>query len=649
MSVTQAIEEESGMDEPSQNQSARRRELLRSVSRPSTTAAFVFVVLLAFIAIFSDFLTPFDPEDKDFTNVLSGPSRQHWLGTDGFGQDVLSRLIVGTRVAFAISLGSVSVAALIGVPYGLFLGYRGGWTDRLGSRVLDLSDALPGIVVGLALISALGRGVLSIMFAIGIIFSMGIARLVRAVCISERDKAYVDAARVTGLRSPQILFRQILPNLIVPFTAQASLMLGAAIIVESTLSFLDVGVEGASWGGLLASAAEEMGRHPFLVVPPGLTIVATVLAFNLVANGVSDVLGGTSVGVLRRRASAETAVRTSTAQSVEDDVSFTPGSLLEIRGVSVEVPRAGADPVYLVENAWLSIGEGEVVGLLGESGSGKSMLARAALGLLPRPTYLASGEVLLSGERISGLSDKELSGVRGPRMAAVFQSPSTALSPVHTIGKQICEPLRLHMGLSRKQARLRATELLAVVGVENPASRLNDYPHQFSGGMAQRVVIAMALAAEPDLLIADEATSALDVTTQAQVLDLLMDLREAMGMSILMITHDLGVVAETCDRVAVMYAGQIVEVNTVTQLFDNAQHPYTKALLAANPAIDQETTGRRPEIPGSVPAPGGWPKGCHFANRCAHTEAACSHSPVLFEDGVRCLTPGIALKDEVDA
>ncbi len=609
----------------------------RIFRRPSTAVALAFVVLLVLVALFAELLAPFDPDEKNFTAALEGPSGSHWFGTDGFGQDVLSRLIAGTRVALAVSLGAIAVAAMIGVPFGLLLGYVGGWVDRIGSRVIDMSDAVPGLVVALALISAFGRGVWSIVFAIGIVFCMAIARLTRAVTLAERNKEYVDAARVSGLRSLDILFRQILPNLVVPLTAQASLMLGAAIIIETTLSFLDVGVQGVSWGGILSSGAEEIRQHPFLLVPPGAAVILSVMAFNFVANGISDVLGGASLGSLRRPTRRSNARLEPQASSAAPHHPFGAGGVLEVRGVSVAVPRPRQEPVPLIQDVSLSIERGEVLGLLGETGSGKSMLARAVLGLLPRPTYLSEGSVLLEGAQISGLPERELRKVRGRDVAAVFQSPATALSPVHTVSRQVGEPLRIHLGMSRSEARRRTVELLDLVGVENAAARIDDYPHQFSGGMAQRVAIAMALAAEPKLLVADEATSALDTTTQAQVLDLLLDLRDSMNMAILIITHDLGVVAETCDRVAVMYAGQIVEINDVNSLFDSPRHPYTDALLAANPVADDASTGRRPIIAGRVPLPGEWPMGCRFANRCSFAQTRCSEQPVLFVDGVRCV------------
>jgi oligopeptide/dipeptide ABC transporter ATP-binding protein len=609
----------------------------RVFRRPSVAVAGSIVVLMVLVALTSDFITPYDPDAKDFSAVLQGPSSEHWLGTDKFGSDIFSQLIAGTRVTLIVSLGSVGLAMLIGVPFGLFIGYRGGWWDRIGSRAMDISDALPGLLVAFAVIAILGRGLTNIVIAIGVVFCMGLARMTRAVTLVEREKEFVDAAKVSGLRGPTILFREILPNLVVPLTAQASIMLGSAIMIESTLSFLNIGIEEASWGGMLSAATEQLTQHPWMAFPPGLAIVVAVLSFNLVANGISDVVGGTSQGVMGRSSLAALGPSGEFSDgSLPDEETFEPGALVEVRGVTIGLQRADGGPVPIVENAWLSIRPGEVLGLLGESGSGKSMLARSMLGLLRQPTFLAGGTVVLDGEVISDRSGTEMRHVRGRKIAAVFQNPSSALSPVHTIGRQISEPLRIHFGMSRRDARMRAIELLDRVGVEHPERRLDDYPHQFSGGMAQRVAIAMALAAEPKVLIADEATSALDVTTQAQVLDLLLELRDSTGMSILLITHDLGVVAETCDRAAVMYAGQIVEVNDVATLFDRPRHPYTAALLDANPALDHHAVGRRPVIAGRVPPPGEWPMGCHFAGRCDFATEDCTQAPVPFVAGVRC-------------
>jgi oligopeptide/dipeptide ABC transporter ATP-binding protein len=635
------------------------RLMTRLARQPVTMLAAAFVVLVAVMAVAAPLLAPFDPTRPDYDAILQGPTAEHWLGTDHLGRDTFSRLIHGSQVALMVAFGSVAVALLIGVPLGLLLGYRGGWSDRLGSRLLDVADALPGLLLGFAVIAILGRGLSNLMLAIGLIFCGSFARITRAVTLAERERLYVDAARVAGLRTREILFRQVLPNLAGPLVVQAAVFLGSAIMVESAMSFLGLGLDSdvVSWGGMLGEATDEQARQPFLPFPPGLAIVLIVLALNLVADGVSDALTGTPRADRRRRGrrTARASAAGAAGGTALVDRPETPASavapspaartidpvraVLELRRVTVELATAAAGPVPLVDDVSLTVGRGEVVGLLGESGSGKSMLARSAVGLLPRGIRLAAGSVRFEGTEIAGRSERELRAVRGRGIGMVFQDPMAALSPVHTIGQQLGEPLRAHLGLSKAATRDRITDLLDKVGVENPRSRLDDYPHQFSGGMAQRVAIAMALAAEPRLLIADEATSALDVTTQSQVLDLLLDLRDEFGTAILLITHDLGVVAETCDRAAVMYAGQFVEVGDVTSLFDQPRHPYTAALLAANPSAGGEG-GRLASIPGRVPLAGEWPQGCHFAGRCPFTRPGCTHRPVPLADDVRCVRAG---------
>ncbi|UOQ61921.1 dipeptide ABC transporter ATP-binding protein [Leucobacter rhizosphaerae] len=471
---------------------------------------------------------------------------------------------------------------LIGVPIGLLLGYRGGWWDRIGTRFVDILDAMPGLLLAFAVIAILGRGLPSLMLAIGLIFSMNFARMTRAITIAERGKPYIDAAKVSGLREIAILFRQILPNLIGPLVIQGAILTGAAITIESMLSFLGIGLQSSvpSWGGLLSTAAGQLAVQPFLAFPPGIAIVLTVLSFNMLGDGINDALAGEQ----RKR------IKPVRRKVIRRHLSFAGqspserGPVLDVRDLRVDLHTQHGQ-VPLVRGVNFRIEPGEIVGLLGESGSGKSTLARAILGLMQPGIGISGGQILLDGQDIAGLGEKDLRSIRGKRMAAVFQDPMASLSPVHTIGKQLTETIRTHSKMTKSAARQRAVELLTRVGVADAAARLDDYPHQFSGGMAQRVAIAIAISSNPELLIADEATSALDVTTQAQVLDLLLDLRDEMGLSILFITHGLGVVAEACDRAMVMYQGEIVESSGVWELFDHPQHPYTERLLAANPAV----------------------------------------------------------------
>ncbi len=307
-------------------------------------------------------------------------------------------------------------------------------------------------------------------------------------------------------------------------------------------------------------------------------------------------------------------------------------SLLEVTNLTTAF-ATGSGEINAIEDITFSVNEGEILGIVGESGSGKSVTALTVMGLLPRPpARVVAGDIRFRGDSITRLSDAKMQRLRGPGMAMIFQEPMTSLNPVFTIGNQITETIRAHERLGPAALRARALEMLEKVGIPSAARRMDDYPHQLSGGQRQRVMIAMALACRPRLLIADEPTTALDVTIQAQILDLLLDLRDELGMAIIIITHNMGVVAETADRVLVMYAGRIVEHSPVSLLFDRPLHPYTRGLLACVPSM-ADARERLLAIPGTLPDPHHRPPGCRFAPRCPHAIPACSAAIPTLESG----------------
>ncbi|WP_372898216.1 ABC transporter ATP-binding protein [Stieleria sp.] len=315
--------------------------------------------------------------------------------------------------------------------------------------------------------------------------------------------------------------------------------------------------------------------------------------------------------------------------------------LLKVEDLQVSF-KTDESQVRAVRGVSFDVYPGETVGLVGESGSGKSVTNLALMGLVPKPPgRIDGGQVHYQGQDLLKLNDRQMQSIRGRRIAMIFQDPMTALNPLMTVGQQLTEMTRLHLGLGRKEAHRQAAEMLELVGISGAEKRLRDYPHQFSGGMRQRVMIAMALSCEPDLLIADEPTTALDVTIQAQILDLLRDLQQRRGTSIIMITHDLGVVAEICHRVLVMYAGRVVEKADAQTLFADPKHPYTQGLLRSLPRFDQSSDTLE-AIPGQPPDLGNLPGGCSFRPRCPLAVDACqSRDPELMNlDGrheVACL------------
>jgi oligopeptide/dipeptide ABC transporter ATP-binding protein len=297
-------------------------------------------------------------------------------------------------------------------------------------------------------------------------------------------------------------------------------------------------------------------------------------------------------------------------------------SLLELRGLTTTFQTARGE-ISAIEDISFELNASEILGIVGESGSGKSVTALTIMGLLPQPpARIAAGSVRFAGEELTTASPNRMEKIRGAGISMVFQEPMTSLNPVFTIGEQIMETVRAHERMSTSAQRERAIEMLDRVGIPSATERLNDYPHQLSGGQRQRVMIAMSLACRPKLLIADEPTTALDVTIQAQVLDLLMDLRDELGMAIMIITHNMGVIAEVADRVLVMYAGRIIEQSPAADLFNRPQHPYTKGLLACVPTLQQDRH-RLIAIPGSLPEPARRPPGCRFAPRCTYRIEAC--------------------------
>jgi peptide/nickel transport system ATP-binding protein len=306
-------------------------------------------------------------------------------------------------------------------------------------------------------------------------------------------------------------------------------------------------------------------------------------------------------------------------------------TVLEVRELTVEATARGRS-LRLVDRVGLTVGRGEIVGLIGESGSGKTMTAMAVLGLLPRNARATSGSVRLSGRELLGLLEAELRSLRGDRLALVPQDALRGLNPVLRVGTQVGEPLNLHRGRDLASAAEAAVGLLDAVHIEDPARRARAHPHQFSGGMQQRAMVAMGLALEPELLVADEPTTALDVTVQAQVLALLREIRDTHGTAVLFITHDLGIVAALCDRVYVMYAGAIVEEGSVATILEAPSHPYTRALLRATPTVEA-VADELYAVPGQIPEPGARGPGCRFADRCPHRFERCAVEPGLLAAG----------------
>lgn len=651
---------------------ARRRPRLwrRFIRDRPAVAGLAFLVLVAVAAVFAPLVAPYSPYAQDLNAINSGPSLAHLFGTDDVGRDILSRIIWGGRISLRAAFETVGFAVVFAVPLGLMAGYFRGWLDAVMMRMMDAMFSFPPLVLALTVAALLGSNINDASLAIGIVFVPSFVRLIRGEVIAVREETFIESSRSVGASSWRQISRHILPNVASPIIIQVSLALGYALLAQAGLSFLGIGNQppSPSWGSMLQEAYSFIFASPLALVFPGLAIMFTVLSFNLVADGLRDALGRERAksSPLRRmqRARALRSLRSGLVRNglvrVSPDGSpidgarlnglapASSGGSISARAVQAQDPAlqgvGGPDPLLVAEglriefasgNGWLtvvegasfSVAEGKTLGLVGESGSGKTVSALAIMGLLPpRSARLAAGAVRFAGRDLTEASPAVLRRVRGGEIAMIFQEPMTSLNPAFTVGSQIAEQVRVHRRLDRSAAKQVAVEMLDRVEIPNAAKRSRDYPHAFSGGMRQRVMIAMALSCSPRLLIADEPTTALDVTTQAQIVDLLLTLQREEKMAMLFVTHDLGVISEVADDVVVMYAGEVVERGGMAAMFEQPGHPYTEALMSSIPQL-APLGSPLVSIPGMVPRPEDFPAGCRFHPRCAYAQPACASSP----------------------
>ena len=580
----------------------RKAGLVRRILRnPVGLAALIILAAIAFVALFGGMLAPFDANEADAYQILADPGDGSLLGRDGAGRDIWSRLLVSTQISVGAAIVALVVALVIGVLAGLYAGYYKGWLDTAFTWIASLTMALPGIIVLLAARSVVGPSVWWAMMIFGVLMSPGFYRLVYASVSTVREELYVDAARVAGLSDTRIITRHILGVVRAPIIIQAAMVLGIAIAIQSGLEFLGIGdAQTPTWGSMLKDAFDTMYRKPINMLWPSLAIGLATVSLTLLANVMRDELERTVARVRRPRRRAGAAVAAPVERSVvtlthDDDAraaARTGDVLLQVTDLRVGYDQPDGSVTEVVKGADLTIRRGEVHGLIGESGSGKSQTSFAVLGLLPTGGRVVSGSIVFEGADLVAGSAKAVAAVRGRKIAYIPQEPMSNLDPMFTIGSQLSEPLRATRGLSRQEAKQKSLDLLARVGIPDPERTYNAYPHQVSGGMAQRVLIAGAVSCDPDLLIADEPTTALDVTIQAEVLDLIRDLQEELHMAVLLVTHNFGVVADLCDRVSVMKDGVIVETGPVRSIFANPLHDYTTSLLDA--MLDEDGPVRPP-------------------------------------------------------
>jgi oligopeptide/dipeptide ABC transporter ATP-binding protein len=588
-------------------------------------AGLVMLVVIVLTAIFAPQIAMYDvTTSADITSwdIYLPPSPAHWFGTDDAGKDVFSNFVFGARISLTVGFFAAFISIFIGGLMGIVAGFYGGRMENILMRITDIMLVIPDLPLMVVIVAMTKPSLLNIVFVIGLLGWTTTSRIVRSQTLAVKSRKFVLRARAIGAGNMHIIRHHILPLVMPLLVVNAILVISLAILNESTLSFLGLGDPTAlSWGQMLNFAfgrgAMSAGAW-WALVAPGLGIVWVVLGLTLLGHGLEQVLnprlefhhlmpGRPVVEDNRDRAPT----MSTTGRPV----------LLEVQDLSIDYVTEGQPPARAVEEVSFALHEGESMGLVGESGCGKTTLVLALLRLLPAAGQIVGGRIRFMDSDVTAMNEEELSDLRWKGISIIFQGAMNALNPVRTVGDQIREAIVKHVAiLPGDKLDDRVVELLDLVGIA--ADHKEHYPHQYSGGMRQRAMIAMALACNPQVVIADEPTTALDVMIQAQVLELLDSLRKKLGLAIVLVTHDLGVVAEMCDTVLVMYGGVTAEYSRVDTIYNSARHPYTQELLKAFPDLTKPEK-RLASIPGYPPRLDALPAGCRFAPRCPAAFERC--------------------------
>jgi len=563
----------------------------------------------------------------------------HILGTDHLGRDLLSRLLWGTQLSLAVGFAAAFIAATFGSILGAIAGFYGQKTDNIIMRFIDMLMAFPYILLALAIVAALGPGLFNALIAVALVNIPFFARNIRGVTVTLANKEFIEAARLSGMSNFRILIVEIFPNLLPMIVIAMSTTVGWMILETAGLSFLGLGSQPpqADLGSMLGEARSALITNPHTSFVPGIMIFCIVMGINLFGDGVRDALDP------RLKKGSLIRPLPQTIYEGGDTQPQPSTKLLSVQNLSTQF-HVNQDIYQSSNDVSFEIQEGECLGLIGESGSGKSVTALSITSLVASPPgVIKKGSVNYKNQNLLALPYEELRSIRGNKISYIFQDPLTTLHPLHTIGDQLLEALQAHDSeLSASESISKSKELLKSVQIPNPNNLWDVYPHQLSGGMRQRVCIAMALINDPELIIADEPTTALDVTVQAQILNILNSLRKERKLSILFISHDFGVISQLCDRVIVMYAGSIVEEGPVKNIMQQAAHPYTSELIKCVPQLGNKEHALY-SIPGNPPSLNQLPEGCAFANRCKYKQDQCLKGsvPVSSKDNrsYKCFYP----------
>jgi peptide/nickel transport system permease protein len=587
----------------------------------------LMLISILIVAIFAPVLAPYDPksfEGIDSSHVYNPPSAENWFGTDDAGKDVLSSFMYGARVSLLVGFFAAFISIFIGGVIGIVAGFYGGRVENLLMRFTDTMLVIPDLPLIVVIVALTRPNILNIIFVIGLLGWTTTARILRSQTLAVKSRKFVLRARAIGAGNGHIILNHILPMVMPLLVVNAILVISLAILNESTLSFIGLGDPTAiSWGQMLYFAfgrgAMSAGAWWALFVP-GFGIVWVVLGLTLLGHGLEQILNP-RLEAHHLMPGRQTVQGEAELQSPTPRIRRDAPVLLDVQNLSINYVNGGR-VAKAVHNVSFQLHEGEMLGLVGESGCGKTTLVMALMRLLPAAGQIANGHIYFNGQDLAALTEEEMADVRWDRISVIFQGAMNALNPVRTVGDQIAEAIAKHIPeMPTGVVESRVVELLELVGIS--AEHKDHFPHQYSGGMRQRAMIAMALSCNPQVVIADEPTTALDVMIQAQILELLDELRTKLGLAVIFVTHDLGVVAEMCDSVLVMYGGVTAEYASVDAIYNAPRHPYTQELLKAFPDLSQPDK-RLISIPGYPPKLDALPAGCRFAPRCPLAFERCT-------------------------
>jgi peptide/nickel transport system permease protein len=609
-------------------------------TRPRGVTPVVCVTLLSllvFLALFGGAIWGEAAKQIHPAHPLEPASRTYWFGTDELGRDIFARVMAASRLSLELALMAAAIGVVAGVGIGIGQAVLGRSMRRLLSGAITVSLAFPGLLLALLVNAIIGAGPTGAVVGVGVALIPPFARFAQTLASSAAGSEYVAAARVLGIGRARIMLRHILPNIAKPLALTALMAIGTALVSISALSFLGLGIQPPKydWGTLLQSGLQVIYVLPMAAIGPTIVIVLAGLAFNLAGEAfatdsyrllIPSLTGsGLTERVRDKTALAEEPATPSTEHQDDLALAATEAVVLRVQQLRVAYPGTSGD-IVPVRDVSLEIRPGERVGLVGESGCGKSTLALALACLLTSPVAVAWEHFEFDTEVIQPGEEARHRRLFGTEFAVVFQDPANSLNPAIRVGRQLAELREVHYGDSRKASFATATERLRDVQIPNPEVRARQYPHEFSGGMRQRAMIASGLMGTPRLLVADEPTTALDVTVQAHVIRLLERISDETGTAVLFISHDISVVVSFCSRVLVMYAGRIVENVPTEWLLTRAAHPYTRALISAVPDVDDTVDEPLATISGRPPNLDDLPAGCAFAARCPFADEQCRTS-----------------------